>query len=259
VIELREVTKHYGQTVAVRSLSLSVAPGELLVLVGASGCGKTTTLKMVNRLIEPSEGTISVGDHDTRDYPPHELRRRIGYCFQEVGLFPHLDVAENIAVTPSLLGWPEARIRDRVDHLLELVELDPAVFRERGATELSGGQQQRVGIARALAAEPDVLLMDEPFGALDPMTRGRLRERFHVIQRELGVTTLLVTHDLVEALLVASRIAVMEAGSLLQLGTPGELLREPAHDAVRDLFEAPQRQADAVEALLRVSGQRPNR
>ena len=250
MIELRDVHKHYGDTVAVHSLSLSVAAGELLVLVGASGCGKTTTLKMINRLIEPSGGSVAVAGHDTREYPPHELRRRIGYCFQEVGLFPHLSVAENIAVTPSLLGWSVARTRNRVNELLELVELDPARFRDRGTAELSGGQQQRVGIARALAAEPEVLLMDEPFGALDPMTRDRLRERFQVIQRDLSVTTVLVTHDMVEALLIASRIAVLEAGSLLQVNAPRELLQRPASDTVRELFAAPRRQADAVEALL---------
>jgi osmoprotectant transport system ATP-binding protein len=250
MIELREVRKQYGGTIAVGGLSLHVDAGEVVVLVGPSGCGKTTTLKLINRLIEPTSGTIAVAGRETRAYPPHELRRRIGYCFQQIGLFPHLTVGENVAITPTLMGWPQERIRPRVEELLELVELEPSAFQERWPAELSGGQQQRVGIARALAAQPDVLLMDEPFGALDPMTRDRLRERFRTIQRDLGVTTVLVTHDTVEALLLGSRIAVMEAGRLLQVGSPHELLSAPANDTVRELFEAPRRQAEAVEALL---------
>ena len=242
--------RSYGAVAAVRDLSLRIAAGELLVLVGASGCGKTTTLKMINRLIEPSTGRVTIGGRDTRDVPAPELRRRIGYCFQQIGLFPHLGVAENIAVTPQLLGWPAERVRERVTALLQLVELEPAQYRDRMPHELSGGQQQRVGIARALAAEPDLLLMDEPFGALDPMSRDRLRRRLQEIQGELGVTTVLVTHDMFEALLLGHRIAVMEAGRLLQVGTPAELLRAPAHAAVRELLESPRRQVEAVEDLL---------
>ena len=249
-IELEAVGRNYGAVAAVRELSLRVAAGEFLVLVGASGCGKTTTLKMINRLVEPSAGRVTLGGRDTRDLPAAALRRRIGYCFQQIGLFPHLSVAENAAVTPQLLGWPAQRVRQRVAALLHLVELDPDHYGARMPHELSGGQQQRVGIARALAAEPDVLLMDEPFGALDPITRDRLRRRLKEIQGEVGVTTVLVTHDMFEALLLGHRIAVMDAGRLLQVGTPAELLRAPAHGAVRELLESPRRQVAALEELL---------
>jgi osmoprotectant transport system ATP-binding protein len=248
-IELDAVTKRHGAVVAVDRLSLRVEGGELLVLVGASGSGKTTTLKMVNRLIEPDEGAIRVAGRDVREDPAPALRRRIGYCFQRIGLFPHLTVAENVAVTPELLGWSAARIRDRVDELLALVELEPAVYRERLPRALSGGQQQRVGIARALAAEPAVLLMDEPFGALDPLTRDTLQRRFVEIQRALRLTTLFVTHDVAEALVLGDRIAVLEAGALVQLGTPAELLRAPATGAVARMLETPRRHARHIEAL----------
>ena len=177
-----------------------MARGELLVLLGGSGSGKTTTLKMVNRLIEPSAGCVRIAGRDTRELAPHALRRGIGYCFQQVGLFPHLSVARNVAITPQLLGWSAPRIAARVDELLQLVELEPAAFRERRPSQLSGGEQQRVGLARALAAEPEVVLLDEPFGALDPLTRDRLQRWFHELRRRLGFTAIFVTHDMVEAL-----------------------------------------------------------
>jgi osmoprotectant transport system ATP-binding protein len=250
-IELDAVSKRYGDAVAVDRLSLRVEAGELLALVGGSGSGKTTTLKMVNRLIEPDAGTIRIGGRDARSEPAPLLRRRIGYCFQQIGLFPHLSVAENVAVTPQLLGWTAERIRARVDELLALVELEPAAYRERVPAELSGGQQQRVGLARALAARPEVLLMDEPFGALDPLTRDTLQERFQEIRRALGVTTLFVTHDLGEALALGDRIAVLDRGVLVQVGTPAELLRAPATEGVAHLVASPRRHAERVDALLR--------
>ena len=250
-IELDAVSKRYGDAVAVDRLSLRIEAGELLALVGGSGSGKTTTLKMVNRLIEPDAGTIRIGGRDARSEPAPLLRRRIGYCFQQIGLFPHLSVAENVAVTPQLLGWTAERIRARVDELLALVELEPAAYRERVPAELSGGQQQRVGLARALAARPEVLLMDEPFGALDPLTRDTLQERFQEIRRALGVTTLFVTHDMGEALALGDRIAVLDHGVLVQVGTPAELLRAPATEGVAHLVASPRRHAERVDALLR--------
>jgi len=252
-IEVDGVSKRYGETIAVDRLTLRAGAGELLVLVGGSGSGKTTTLKMVNRLIEPDSGSIRIGGRDVGAEPAPLLRRRIGYCFQQIGLFPHLSVAENVAVTPRLLGWPEPRIRARVDELLALVELPPATFRERAPSELSGGQQQRVGLARALAAEPELLLMDEPFGALDPLTRDTLQERFQEIRRALGITTLFVTHDMAEALALGDRIAVLERGALVQIGTPVELLRAPASESVAHLLATPRRQAARIDALLRAA------
>ena len=250
MIELRGLGKRYGDVVAVAEVSLEVADGELVVLLGASGCGKTTTLKMVNRLVEPDTGTVRIDGEDAAALPPHELRRRIGYAFQGVGLFPHLTVAENVGITPSLLGWEPTRIARRVDELLALVELEPAAMRGRRPSELSGGQQQRVGVARALAAEPRVVLMDEPFGALDPLTRARVQESFLRLRRELGITGLFVTHDVPEALLLGDRIGVVEGGRLVQVGTAAELRRRPATDHVRALMEAPRAQARALEALL---------
>jgi osmoprotectant transport system ATP-binding protein len=250
MIELARLTKRYGDLVAVAELSLTVADGELLVLLGGSGCGKTTTLKMINRLVEPTAGRVLIDGADVASVPAYELRRRIGYAFQRVGLFPHLTVAENVAITPSLLGWDEQRIARRVDELLELVELDPATMRARWPDQLSGGQQQRVGVARALAAEPRLMLLDEPFGALDPLTRDRIQQSFRRIRDQIGLTAIFVTHDMGEALILGDRIAVMHEGRLLQVGTPRELLARPADDVVRQLLETPRRQAAAVDALL---------
>ena len=251
VIELDAVTRAFGGTLAVDRVSLAVGRGELLVLLGGSGSGKTTTLKMVNRLIEPTSGRVLIDGEDVRSAPAFELRRKIGYCFQQVGLFPHLSVAENVAITPALLGWEPARIARRVDELLDLVELEPAAFRDRPPAQLSGGQQQRVGVARALAAEPRLMLLDEPFGALDPLTRDRIQESFQRIRRQLSLTAIFVTHDMVEALLLGDRVAVMNAGRLVQIGGPRELIRSPADDYVARLMATPTRQADALERLLR--------
>ena len=211
MIQADGLTKRYGDAIVVDDFSLSVRAGELVVLLGGSGSGKTTTLKMINRLIEPTAGFVRLDGIDTAELPPHELRRRIGYVFQRIGLFPHMTVGENVAVTPALLGWPPQRIASRVEHLLDLVELDPALY-DRQPHELSGGQQQRVGVARALAAEPRVMLLDEPFGALDPVTRERLQQSFLRIREKLALTTVFVTHDMTEALTLADRIGVMHAG-----------------------------------------------
>ena len=249
MIVLEGLVKRYGETVAVDGLSLGVDRGECVFLVGGSGCGKTTTLKMVNRLVEPTAGRVRLEGRDTRETPAHLLRRRMGYAFQQIGLFPHLTVAGNVAVTPSLLGWTASRITARVDALLERMGLPPAEFRDRLPAQLSGGQQQRVGLARALAAEPEVLLLDEPFGAVDPLTRDRLQESFDTLRRDLGLTVLFVSHDMAEALRLADRIAVLGAGRLLQVGTPRELLRDPAHPVVAEMMETPRRQAERVERL----------
>jgi len=255
VIELREVTRRYADAPAVDRLSLRVEAGETLVLLGGSGCGKTTTLKMINRLVEPSSGTVLIDGVDAASLAPHALRRRIGYAFQAVGLFPHMSVAENVGITPHLLGWPGERIRERVDALLLRVELQPEEYRERLPHELSGGQQQRVGIARALAAEPELLLLDEPFGALDPLTRDRLQRWFQDLRAELGLTTVFVTHDMVEALLLGDRIAVLREGRLIQVGTPRQLLHRPADDQVAELLSSPRRQIEVFEALLDGDGE----
>ncbi len=252
MIELRGLTKCYRGIPVVDSLSMTLERGELLVLLGSSGCGKSTTLKMVNRLIEPSRGSVWIAGEDTRSLAPHELRRRIGYGFQEVGLFPHMNVAENVAITPRLLGWDRQRIDARVDALLELVQLDPGEFRDRPPDQLSGGQRQRVGLARALAAEPEVLLLDEPFGALDPLTRDHLQQEFQRIRSTLDLSVIFVTHDMVEALWLGDRIAVMREGRLVQLGTPSELLRRPADASVSELMDTPRRQARLIDDLLAV-------
>jgi osmoprotectant transport system ATP-binding protein len=250
MIDTIGLTKRYGSAVAVDDLSLHVSEGELLVLLGGSGSGKTTTLKMVNRLIEPSAGRVTIGGQDVGAIAAHELRRRIGYVFQRIGLFPQMTVAENVGVTLTLLGWDATRIRRRVDELLELVELSPDLVRDRRPAELSGGQQQRVGVARALAASPRVMLLDEPFGALDPLTRDRLQQSFLKIRRQLDLTAIFVTHDMVEALLVGDRIAVMNGGRLIQVGTPRTLLQAPSDDYVRQLMDTPMRQARLVDTLL---------
>ena len=250
MIELQHLTKRYGGGDVVNDLTLEVADGESLVLLGRSGSGKTTTLKMINRLVEPTTGSVRVDGQDVARLVPHVLRRRIGYVFQQVGLFSQMTVAENIGITPALLGWTAGAIRRRVDELLELVDLDRDNMGQRQPAELSGGQQQRVGVARALAANPRVMLLDEPFGALDPLTRSRLQDSFIRIRRELRLTAVFVTHDMVEALRLGDRIVVLRAGRLVQVGTPATLMRSPADDYVRRLLETPRREAQLVDALL---------
>jgi osmoprotectant transport system ATP-binding protein len=254
MIELRELSREFDGTVAVDRLSLEVAAGELLVLVGASGCGKTTTLKMINRLVEPSSGSVWIDGLDAADVAGHELRRRIGYGFQQVGLFPHLTVGENVAIVPQLVGWDASRIERRIDALLELVRLDPTEFRGRDPATLSGGQRQRVGLARALAAEPKVVLLDEPFGALDPLTRDHLQQELLRIRGELGLTIVFVTHDMGEALLLGDRIAVLDEGRLVRIGSPRELLAEPGDARVETLLATPRRQLERIDELLGRAG-----
>lgn len=251
-LELIGLSKSFGANAppAVRDLNLSVAAGELVALVGGSGSGKTTTLRMINRLIEPTRGRIRVENEDVTEMPAPELRRRIGYVFQGVGLFPHMDVAANIAITPRLLGWAPSRIRERVEALLEMVELDPSQFARRRPSELSGGQRQRVGVARALAADPRLVLLDEPFGALDPATRETLQARFLEIRGQLGFGAVFVTHDMTEALLLGDRVAVMQDGQLVQVAAPRELARAPATDYVAHLVDTPKRQLAQLASVL---------
>jgi osmoprotectant transport system ATP-binding protein len=235
-IRLEGVSKRYPDgTVAVRELDLTFAAGELTVLVGPSGCGKTTTMKMINRIIEPSTGRILLGDDDVTRVDPVQLRRRIGYVIQSVGLFPHQTIRRNVATVPRLLGWDKARTRDRVEELLELVGLDPATFGDRYPHQLSGGQRQRAGVARALAADPAVLLMDEPFSAVDPIVRERLQSEFLRLQETVRKTIVFVTHDIEEAVRLGDRIAVMsQGGTVEQFAAPAELLGSPASPFVAD-------------------------
>lgn len=238
-ILLDEVTKRYpGQKMpAVDGITLEIPAGKIVMLVGPSGCGKTTTLKMINRLIEPTEGRIVLGDDDVTDIDGDELRRKIGYVIQAGGLFPHLSVAANIAIVPKMLGWSKERVSRRVDELLELVSLDPAVYRDRYPKELSGGQQQRVGVARALAADPPVLLMDEPFGAVDPITRQRLQDELLKIQEELQKTIVIVTHDFDEAVKLGDWIVIFSEGAhIVQYDTPERILAEPANEFVENFI-----------------------
>lgn len=238
MIRLETVTKRYGSATAVRDLSLEVRDGEVCVLIGPSGCGKTTTLRMINRLVEPSSGRILVGGQDTSTLKPEDLRRGMGYAIQSVGLFPHLTVSENIVTVPRLLGWDRPRMDARVEELLQLVGLPPAEYAAKYPRELSGGEAQRVGVARALAADPPVLLMDEPFGAVDPLTRERLQGEFARIQRDLRKTVVFVTHDVDEAIRLADRIAIMRDGVLQQYDTPEEVLDHPANKFVHDFMGA---------------------
>lgn len=238
MIEVQGLSKVFGETTAVDDLSFQVATGETLALLGTSGSGKTTTLKMLNRLIEPSEGKILLKGEDVRKLPLEAMRRRMGYVIQDVGLFPHYTIAENVAVVPRLLKWPEERIKARSQLLLERLGLLPEIFLSRYPNELSGGQQQRVGIARALAAEPPVLLMDEPFSALDPITRQELRRDFRELEAFQQQTVVLVTHDVMEAFELADRICLLDQGQMQQMGSPRELLFQPANDFVRNFFAA---------------------
>ena len=252
MIRLEQVSKAFVESgaAAVQSVTLEVHNGELLGLVGQSGCGKTTTLKMINRLVEPSSGRVVVDGKDIASTDAVQLRRGIGYVFQGIGLFPHMTVSENVGIVPKLLQWEPSLIEKRVDELLEMMSLSPHDYRHRMPTELSGGQQQRVGVARALAGRPNIVLMDEPFGALDPVTRDALQFEFKSLQKSLKLTVVMVTHDMTEALLMADRIAVMHAGQLLQLGTPRQLLAHPDHPHVVALLETPRRHAARLEELL---------
>src|ERR1700744_1959502 len=244
MIDLQNVSKSFGNgRPAVDDVSLHVGRGEFLALMGDSGSGKTTTLNMINRLTEPTNGRLLVAGADVLTRDPVTLRRQIGFVFQEIGLFPHMTVAQNIAITPRLLGWPQADIDTRVKELLSLVQLDHATVAARLPAELSGGQRQRVGIARALAARPHIMLMDEPFGALDPLIRDELATDYRAIHDSLGLTTVLVTHDVTEALLLSDRVAVMRDGKLVQVATPHDLLTAPIDDGVRRMIDMPQRRA----------------
>jgi osmoprotectant transport system ATP-binding protein len=242
-----------GRVKAVDDVSLKVEDGEFLALVGGSGSGKTTLLRLANRLIEADHGSITIQGEDVRAADPVTLRRRIGYVFQSGGLFPHMSVAANIGITPKLKGEREADITGRVDELLDLVRLDRREFRDRFPHELSGGQRQRVGVARALAAKPKIVLMDEPFGALDPLTRDGLSDDYRALHTTLALTTVMITHDMTEAILLADRIAVMRGGKLLAQGTPSELAQ--TDDAyVGELLRTPRRQAERLNGLLPQGG-----
>ncbi|MGO7156768.1 ABC transporter ATP-binding protein [Rhizobium leguminosarum] len=235
MIEIRNVTKRYGAASVVDDVSMSVEKGEITVIVGTSGSGKSTLMRMINRLVPITEGEIFVGGQNVMDVPVTELRRKIGYAIQGHGLFPHRTVAQNIATVPQLLDWDSARIAKRVEELLGLFNLDPTTFADKYPHQLSGGQQQRVGVARALAAEPELLLMDEPFGALDPVIRGKAQDDLLAIQKQFGTTVILVTHDMDEAFHLGNQIAVMSEGRLLQCSTPEKILTEPADPFVQQL------------------------
>jgi osmoprotectant transport system ATP-binding protein len=238
MIRLEGATKIFpgSEAPAVDSLTMAIPEGELVVFVGPSGCGKTTTLKMINRIIEPTSGTITVGGQDVFDRPAHLVRRDIGYVIQQIGLFPHHTIERNIATVPRLLGWEDDRTAARVDELIELMDLDPAM-KSRYPAELSGGQRQRVGVARALAADPPVLLMDEPYGAVDPLVRGRLQDQLLDLQQELGKTIVFVTHDIDEAIKLGDRIAILNTGGKVeQFDTPEALLRDPANEFVEEFL-----------------------
>jgi osmoprotectant transport system ATP-binding protein len=236
MIQLEALTKTFpgGATPAVDRLTLDIPDGTTCVLIGPSGCGKTTTMRMINRLIEPTGGRIVLDGEDVTTVDAVDLRRRIGYVIQQIGLFPHMTIAANIATVPRLLGWEQTRIEPRIDEMLTLVGLEPAHFRGRFPRELSGGQRQRVGVARALAADPPVMLMDEPFGAIDPITRTNLQNEFLRILRRLKKTVVFVTHDIDEAIKMGDRIAILKDGRLVQYGTPDEILSRPADDFVAE-------------------------
>ncbi|MBM7840255.1 osmoprotectant transport system ATP-binding protein [Alkalihalobacillus xiaoxiensis] len=237
MITFQQVDKSFSEdTKAVKELSFTIERGEFFVLIGPSGCGKTTTLKMINRLIDPSNGAITINGSNHREVNLHELRWNIGYVLQQIALFPHMTVAENIAVVPEMKKWKQGDIAKRVDDLLELVGMEPATYRDRLPADLSGGQQQRVGVARALAGDPDIILMDEPFSALDPLVREQLQNDIKELQQKIKKTIVFVTHDMSEATKLGDRIGMMEGGKLLQIGTAEELYQNPASSAVSDFI-----------------------
>jgi len=253
MIELQNLTKSYdGRSAAVEALDLRIQTGELLALVGPSGCGKTTTLSMINRLEEPSDGAVLIDGKDTRDGNAVELRRHIGFVFQDIGLFPHMTVGENAGIVLRILGTQKGEIDARVHELLTLVRLPPDRYRNRFPSQISGGERQRVGVARALAARPAIMLMDEPFGAIDPLARDELVSDYRSIHERLELTTVLVTHDMTEAILLADRIALMRNGRLVQVGSPHELFAAPADDFVRAMMDTPRRRASALAATIRL-------
>ncbi|HEY4551647.1 MAG TPA: ABC transporter ATP-binding protein [Bacillaceae bacterium] len=235
MIEFNQVSKQYKDgTHAVESLDITIRDGEFFVLIGPSGCGKTTTLKLINRLIRASSGSILIDGKDISEYEIHELRWNIGYVLQQIALFPHMTIEENISVVPELKKWSKAKTSNRVDELLEMVGLEPSIYRRRKPKELSGGQQQRIGVARALAADPRLILMDEPFSALDPISREKLQDDVLELQRRINKTIVFVTHDMKEALKLGDRICIMKDGKVVQIGTPEEIMHHPANDFVRD-------------------------
>lgn len=236
MIRFENVNKYFEETQVLQDLNFQIDEGEIVCLIGPSGCGKTTTLRLVNRLIEPSSGKIYIQDKDISNIDPVELRRSIGYVIQQIGLFPHMTIEKNISVVPRLKGWKEKDYCKRVDELLEMVGLDPNVYKKRYPAELSGGQQQRIGVIRALAANPSIILMDEPFSALDPISREQLQDELIKIQMEIRKTILFVTHDMDEALKLADKIGFMHEGKLIQLDTPEAILNRPANDFVRDFI-----------------------
>ncbi len=250
LLRAERLTKRYGGFTAVEDVSFDLDAGETLALIGPSGCGKTTTLKLLNRLIEPDSGAVRLGGREAHEMDAHLWRRRIGYVLQNAGLFPHRSVSENVLITPTLLGWDDDRLSEKLASVLDMVGLPAAEFGDRRPDELSGGQRQRVGLARALAGEPDLLLMDEPFAALDPLTKDSLIEDLIALRGRLGFAAVIVTHDFSEALRFADRIAVMESGALVQVGRPQDLIDAPQSPAVEDLLAAPRRTARAVSAAF---------
>ncbi|TYP93357.1 osmoprotectant transport system ATP-binding protein [Fodinibius salinus] len=251
MIQLQHVSKVFdGNHLAVDDVSFSVKEGEIFGLIGTSGCGKTTTMKMINRLIDPTSGSIFVDDQQVKAQKPESLRQKIGYVIQDVGLFPHYTVAENIATVPTLKGWNKKRIESRCEDLLELVGLNADEFAHRKPEALSGGQQQRVGLARALAADPPIILMDEPFGALDPITKREVQIEVQNIFSEINKTVLLVTHDVVEAFAMCDRLCLLDAGKVQQIGTPQELLFSPANDFVDSFFASDRFQLELLSVNL---------
>jgi osmoprotectant transport system ATP-binding protein len=251
MIAFQNVSKSFaeGRDFAVRDVTFTIAPKAFVALIGDSGSGKTTVLKMINRLIEADQGTVSVAGESVQSLAAYSLRRRIGYVFQGIGLFPHMSVAENIGITPLLLGWPKPQIAARTAELIDLVEL-PRSYLSRMPSELSGGQQQRVGVARALAARPSIMLMDEPFGALDPVTRDTLGSEYRRLHESMGLTTVMVTHDVMEAVLLGDRIIVVRQGEIVADAEPQELLTGHPDTGVRALMDMPRRQAERIRILM---------